>query len=133
MGAHIAISADHASECTQGCFHVRDPLPNSVFEIPGIGMIRAQILCRGDEVAADATLFATEPLSQRTWTLQERVLGRRILHYSTKQMYFECDEGLQSESGHRRKDRFGDQNKLAIVQLRRPRCSVQLGSSRDIC
>jgi hypothetical protein len=112
MEANIVISADRASECTQGCFYIRDPLPSSVFGISRLGMVHAQVLCPSDEVAEAATLFATEPLSQRACTLQERVLAKRVLHRSTKQMYFECAEGLQRESGHRRKGRFGDLNEL---------------------
>src|SRR5262249_16163778 len=40
-----------------------------------------------------------EPLSRRAWTLQERILSHRILHYGTDQMYWECQEYLLPEDG----------------------------------
>ncbi|KAF2183335.1 hypothetical protein K469DRAFT_583369 [Zopfia rhizophila CBS 207.26] len=33
------------------------------------------------------------------WCIQERVLSRRILHFATDQMYFECMEDFRSEDG----------------------------------
>ena len=40
-----------------------------------------------------------EALSTRGWALQERLLSRRILHYASDQMYFECQEGILAEDG----------------------------------
>ena len=40
-----------------------------------------------------------EPLSKRGWTLQERLLSPRNVHYATDQMYFECEHSLLSEDG----------------------------------
>jgi hypothetical protein len=40
-----------------------------------------------------------EPLSSRGWTLQERLLSPRTLHYGTNQMYWECQECLLAEDG----------------------------------
>lgn len=39
------------------------------------------------------------PLNSRGWTLQERILSRRTLHYSADQIYWECDGGILSEDG----------------------------------
>ncbi|KAF2265548.1 HET-domain-containing protein [Lojkania enalia] len=38
-----------------------------------------------------------DPLSTRSWTLQERLLSRRILHYGVEEMRFECRAGLRCE------------------------------------
>ncbi|KAM0242850.1 hypothetical protein ACHAP5_007184 [Fusarium lateritium] len=40
-----------------------------------------------------------EPLSQRGWALQERVLSRRTLLYTSDQICFHCSKGLQGEDG----------------------------------
>jgi len=39
------------------------------------------------------------PLFRRAWTLQERVLSRRIVHYSEQQMVWQCKTCLLSEDG----------------------------------
>ncbi|KAK0629359.1 heterokaryon incompatibility protein-domain-containing protein, partial [Bombardia bombarda] len=43
--------------------------------------------------------IASEPLSARGWTLQERLLSPRIIHYASDQLYYECDTYLVSEDG----------------------------------
>lgn len=40
-----------------------------------------------------------EPLSSRAWTLQERILSPRTIHYGTNQLYFECGRGIKAEDG----------------------------------
>jgi hypothetical protein len=44
-------------------------------------------------------ILHSEPLSQDPWSLQERLFSPRILHFGTKQMYFECDTHFLSEDG----------------------------------
>jgi len=38
------------------------------------------------------------PLSHRGWTLQERLLSPRVLHFGMQQMAFECQTGVYTES-----------------------------------
>ncbi|KAK2729234.1 heterokaryon incompatibility protein [Colletotrichum kahawae] len=40
-----------------------------------------------------------EPLTKRAWGFQERILARRILHFASEQMYWECLEGFEAEQG----------------------------------
>ena len=42
-----------------------------------------------------------EVLSTRGWTLQERLLSPRILHFTTGQIVWECRQSQKSEYGHR--------------------------------
>ncbi|RSL64921.1 hypothetical protein CEP53_003897 [Fusarium sp. AF-6] len=37
-------------------------------------------------------------LNTRGWTLQERALARRTIHFTKNQTYFECSDGIQCES-----------------------------------
>jgi hypothetical protein len=37
-------------------------------------------------------------LNTRGWTLQERALAQRTIHFSKNQVYFECSKGVQCES-----------------------------------
>jgi hypothetical protein len=45
----------------------------------------------------DIYAFLACPLNQRAWTLQERTLSIRVLHYTTQQIIFECRSGIRSE------------------------------------
>lgn len=38
------------------------------------------------------------PLTKRGWTLQERALARRSIHFTSTQVYLECGEGVHCES-----------------------------------
>ena len=40
-----------------------------------------------------------EPLATRAWTLQERLLAPRTVHYTKNQMYWECQECIIPEDG----------------------------------
>ncbi|KAI1814779.1 HET-domain-containing protein [Poronia punctata] len=60
--------------------------------------------------------IATEPLSSRGWTLQERLLSPRIVHYASDQMYFECETQLVSEDGFRFPDIFSSMKQLLATQ-----------------
>lgn len=44
-------------------------------------------------------LISEQPLSQRAWALQERWLARRVLYFSSPQMFFECSCGIWGEEG----------------------------------
>jgi hypothetical protein len=38
------------------------------------------------------------PLNQRGWVLQERVLSRRSIHFTSTQVYWECGQGVHCET-----------------------------------
>lgn len=35
------------------------------------------------------------PLNRRAWVLQERVLSRRVIHFTKSHMYWECGENVR--------------------------------------
>jgi len=39
------------------------------------------------------------PLTHRGWTLQERILSRRILYYGTRQIYWQCESSRIAADG----------------------------------
>jgi hypothetical protein len=46
-------------------------------------------------------ILHSEPLSQDVWALQERLFSRRILHFTSTQLYFECNAHFLSETGYK--------------------------------
>ncbi|RWA08174.1 hypothetical protein EKO27_g6932 [Xylaria grammica] len=100
MDAYIVIAASHASNSSQGVFHGRPTRPSTILDHPALGQgVHAHLISNRDEHDWYRRGFLQEPLSKRGWAFQERVLARRILHYSTEQMYFECDQGVLGEDG----------------------------------
>ncbi|KAI9151273.1 hypothetical protein HJFPF1_08472 [Paramyrothecium foliicola] len=110
--AFVVIAANRASASEQGCFHERPPRVSSEIDIPGVGPVVAQLVSCSDEFHQDQFEFETEPLTQRAWALQERLLARRILHYNSRQVYFECNHGVVSEDGCRSDERYCSLEKI---------------------
>lgn len=59
------------------------------------------------------------PLSQRAWTLQERLLSPRIAHFTSQEILWECNSGTACECGTLRvsKDDVGLHNNVALRPL----------------
>lgn len=106
--AHVIIAAGRAKNSSEGCFHVRESRTTSAAYLPDIGRVTLRKLIPIDSANIRMEEFPDEPLSQRTRALQERVLGRRIVHYNKRQMYFECNHGLGSEGGCGSEERYCD-------------------------
>lgn len=100
--AYIVIAANRSDDCNKGCFHVRQSRPTVTIDLPGgLNAVRATLLFQSDQcvIQYDGYEFHGEPLSTRGWALQERVLAKRVIHYNSRQMYFECAAGLIAEDG----------------------------------
>jgi hypothetical protein len=60
----------------------------------------------------------SQPLNSRGWTLQERLLSPRTLHYCIDQIYWECNTCMFSEDGaHIRPDKYDFTQLLETQQL----------------
>lgn len=114
--AYIVIAANRSDDCNKGCFHVRQDRPMSIIDLPGgPEAVHATTLFQTDQdvlfISAEGD-FRGQPLSTRGWALQERVLARRIVHYNSRQLYFECAAGILAEDGSCRQNRFCDLSEL---------------------
>ncbi|KAH6699802.1 heterokaryon incompatibility protein-domain-containing protein [Leptodontidium sp. MPI-SDFR-AT-0119] len=99
--AYLTISASASSDSTSGCFPVRDrhsyttPAEQSMsHRLPSdISMPQSTMI---GTFGSSYDLVASEPLSTRGWTLQERVLSPRTVHYASDQLYFKCESEVWS-------------------------------------
>jgi hypothetical protein len=124
-GAHIVIAANHANNNSAGCFHIRNSRPEATITLARFSgndeiesTLRALLLLPGDEYGWRASEFRYEPLSGRGWALQERVLAKRVLHYNTDKMYFECNHGIVGEDGYRTEHRLSSLRESKGSQLK---------------
>ncbi|KAI0132588.1 heterokaryon incompatibility protein-domain-containing protein [Xylariales sp. AK1849] len=96
--AYLTIAASAASDGTQGLF--RKVAEGASFELHtghdqkllNKGVLIGPYLLRFRRLVA-------APLNTRAWTLQERILSPRTLHYASDQVHWECREMIISEAG----------------------------------
>jgi hypothetical protein len=65
--------------------------------------------------------LADQPLSARGWTLQERLLSPRTIHYASDQIYFECEDAILSEDGFKFPYLYFSMESLLLTQ----RCAFE--------
>ena len=79
----LNISADRAAGPSEGFFTTREVSPT----LTG---------CKKSEIAiVDCRMWEqlfTSPLSTRGWVMQERLMSPRVLHFGSKQVFWECNE-----------------------------------------
>ncbi|GAP82977.1 putative HET domain-containing protein [Rosellinia necatrix] len=101
--AHLVLSAARAGSDEEGFLSIR-PRPDHVtLTTRGADKpLTLTLLPPGPPWKQDSLathILADESLSHRAWCLQERYLARRILHYGTQQMIWECGELIATEDG----------------------------------
>lgn len=80
----------------------RRPRPSAVLRFHGESDdVHATLLFQSDQLKdlKAGNEFPDEPLTRRGRVLQEPVLEKRVVHYITRQVYFECDHGIFAEGG----------------------------------
>jgi hypothetical protein len=82
-GADVTISAACSRSTSEGFLESRTSLPNLFrFNLGQYKSIHVSI--------PDRQLDGLEPLDSRGWALQEAILSKRILHFRTTELGFEC-------------------------------------------
>ncbi|KAH6666016.1 heterokaryon incompatibility protein-domain-containing protein [Halenospora varia] len=101
QNAVLTIAASAASDGQKGCFFSRTKQGPSPVEIQyhnSNGDNIGGVYIQGRVPTLDEEL-SRAPLNTRAWTLQERLLPKRILHCCASQLYWECHTCCFSESG----------------------------------
>jgi hypothetical protein len=110
-GSTVNIAATSASDGTMGCFFDRYCSWRSQFK----GEKDSDTLwdcypdCQG--------WLRRSPLRSRGWVVQESFLSRRILHFTDREVFWECDEKVASESFP---ERFPPNQEEDFAQLIKP-------------
>lgn len=93
QNAFCNIAATGSRDSHTGLFFERDP------SLIPVGKIRALwdgSLPQGDFYLYPQKIWATgvssAPLNRRAWVVQERLLARRVLHFGSRSLFFECCE-----------------------------------------
>ncbi|SPJ76768.1 related to tol protein [Fusarium torulosum] len=101
--SYLTVAASKGSDSSEGLFGQSVSREYFEFECSSgdrQGSILAFETSLHSEVIPDKYItLPNEALSERGWVLQERVLSRRTLLYTSQQICFECSEGLQGEDG----------------------------------
>jgi hypothetical protein len=92
--SYLTIAVDSAQGANEGCFNIRKEVRVSFCESKcTLADGRESVLyIPVDKIRYPPPLRErkNEPLSQRGWTLQERMLSPRVLNYTAQQLYWEC-------------------------------------------
>jgi hypothetical protein len=106
QGAAFNIAATAAKNSSEGLFYSRDPTAIQTVKVDAAWVL-------SNDMADDPSpcfqsyrlsfkrnidLLDAGPLNRRAWAMQERYLSLRIVHYSSKQVFWECHESYVSET-----------------------------------
>ncbi|KAF5575829.1 hypothetical protein FPCIR_12968 [Fusarium pseudocircinatum] len=101
--SYLTVAASKAKDHSEGLFSETTPREYKIIEYKS-GDISGQAMAFNlpidkESGASSYVSLPDEPLSDRGWALQERVLPYRSLLYTKEQMFFECSEGFRGEDG----------------------------------
>jgi hypothetical protein len=91
--AYCTIAATSAADCNSG-FLERAWTTESLHVESAAGR-RVYVSTDIDDYDKDV---GNAKLNKRAWVMQESVLARRTIHFTAKQIYFECGEGVYCEN-----------------------------------
>lgn len=111
--AYCTVAADGAADSNGGCIINQNTLairPCMVHTDDG------PMYCLPPEALLQRN-FELEPLEQRAWALQERILSPRILHCTTDQLFWECNEEFKCQTYPHDLKGNGDFRKVPRITL----------------
>jgi hypothetical protein len=96
--AHLVLSATRSRSGDDGLFSQRRP-SYAILDDDGkaTNISVKQKIEHRDFAAAYPATFETMPLFDRAWAFQERLLATRIVHYTERELIWECKERLWCE------------------------------------
>lgn len=109
----VNIAASSSSDSRGGLFYNRDPLVVQPFATRGKnlpGLPDGWYLWKNDH---RWSALSSQPLNQRGWVLQERLLSARTIHFSDTELVWHCLEDMASESVPLQVD-YGTASQLAV-------------------
>jgi hypothetical protein len=95
----LTVAATGAEDASRGCFLNRAPTSLEIGSVITLPYRTKEGVARGDFMLFEQhTTFAEEydrfveksPLLKRGWVFQERVISRRMVHYTRGRIFFEC-------------------------------------------
>ena len=104
--AHLVISVDGASCCTDGFLPREENYSwKTVHRQPSEDSGNSEVIRLARKMdgserrlrSYDTFSLHSEPLSQRGWTMQECILPRRILHFTEKELIWECSTNCECQ------------------------------------
>ena len=97
--AYLVIAATFSPSPSSGIFTTRQPTAHFDFHCVG-KTYRISVKERVDHgvwLSREQKNFRTVPLHSRAWALQERLLARRVIHYSPSELIWECKTHIRCE------------------------------------
>lgn len=100
-GATLTLSADGSNSATQGLFQTNQALSKLEYRtyIDPDGYVTPMVLIKPQPhpTVSGRALDLSQPIDLRGWTMQERLMSRRVLHFTSDEMAWECDTLTECE------------------------------------
>ncbi|KAF2398537.1 HET-domain-containing protein, partial [Trichodelitschia bisporula] len=99
-GATLTLASTSSASSAGGLFHTRSPLslrPCIIGYSSLTALLPSTIIARPDDITAFTHSIDQSILNTRAWVLQERLLSRRIAHFATNMLAWECASRSASE------------------------------------
>ncbi|KAF1973295.1 HET-domain-containing protein [Bimuria novae-zelandiae CBS 107.79] len=99
--AYVTLAATASSDGTQGLFHTRHEtvglsISLNYEQASNCSIVPPyELLIKTSRASTEA--LSQAPLSQRGWTLQEILLSRRVVHFTSSQLIWQCRTSVQYE------------------------------------